>query len=69
MYSSFLDGRDGVPREDELAQPWYVVSEGGCGHGGEGVGREVEAVEVGEAAEGARRHRAEAAARQVQLLQ
>ena len=67
--NSFLDRRDGVPREDELAQPRDVVCECGGGHGRDGVGGEVEAVEVGEAAEGVGRDGGEAAAGEVQLLQ
>ena len=74
--STFLDGRDGVAREDKLPQPGDVDAaavtgcegEGG-GDGGEGVRGEVEAVEVGEAAEGAGRDGAQAAAGEVQLLQ
>ena len=67
--NSFLDRRDGVSREDELAQPRDVVCECSGGHGRDGVGREVEAVEVGEAAEGVGGDGREAAAGQVQLLQ
>ena len=47
-----------------------MTGEGECGgDGGEGVRGEVEAVEVGEAAEGAGRDGAQAAAGEVQLLQ